>query len=173
MSTEAKKKMSSDSRYAIYQHFLLAVLPIMIPLTLGFVAGLFFRGKSLAIALPQEALSNLSGLLSDILGFLIGFVMLTLGFTSTSTLHIILRHPATKFEYLANMFMPIVYGFLLVGGIVCASAMIESGCILTLSLRKLIMCAAAFSAFVCSILKCLSCFFKMISSVTKENEKQE
>lgn len=173
MSTGAEKKMSSDSRCAIYWHLLFAVLPIMIPLVLGFVVGLLFRGKTLDIASPQEALSNLSGLLSDVLGFLIGFVMLTLGFTSTNTLHVILRFPATKFEYIANMFVPIIYGFLLVGGIACASAMIESGCALTLSLRKLIICAAAFAAFACSMLKCLSCFFKMVSSVAKESEKEE
>lgn len=173
MSAGAKKKMSTDSLYAICQHLLYAVLPIMIPLIVGFGVGLFFRGKSLIIASPQEALSNLSGLLSDVLGFLIGFVMLTLGFTSTNTLNIILRFPATKFEYIANMFVPILYGFVLVGGIACASAMIESGCVITLSLRKLIMCAAAFMAFAFSILKCLSCFFKMISSVTKENEQKK
>lgn len=171
MNTNVKKKMSTDSRKAICWHLLYAVLPILLPLLIGFSAGLFFRGKTLEIASPQEALSNLSGLLSDILGFLIGFVMLTLGFTSTNTLRVVLRFSATKFEYIVNMFVPIIYGFLLVGGIACASAMIESGCSLTLSLRKLIMCVAAFAAFACSILKCLSCFFKMVSSVTKENEK--
>lgn len=168
MSVNKKSRIGTDALRKMFMHFFFAVFPVICPFAVGFVIGLLFRGRVIDIVSPQEALSNFSGLLSDVLGFLIGFAMLTLGFASSTTIKIILNNPATKFEYLVNTFVPIVYGFILAGVIVGLSGVISGQCILSISMRKLIVFFSSFIAFVCSIIKCLTCFFKIISSVVRE-----
>lgn len=168
MSVNKRSRIGTDALREMFRHLFFAIFPVIFPFSVGFVIGLLFRGRVMDIVSPQEALSNLSGLLSDVLGFLIGFVMLTLGFASSTTIRIILNNPATKFEYLVNTFVPIVYGFILAGVIVGLSGVISGQCILSISMRKLIMFFSSFIAFACSIIKCLTCFFKIISSVVRE-----
>ncbi len=163
-----KHDVSTDAGLWIIKHFIFAVFPVVTTLVAGGVVGWFARDWSIEVVSPQEALSNLCGLLSDVLAFLIGFVMLLLGFASSNTLKTIYKYPATRFEYKINMLVPILYGFLLTAAIVVASAFVDGREVIVLSGRRASMYVAMIAAFIFSIIKCLCCHFKMIASVTKE-----
>lgn len=160
--------MSINAAKAILKRIFFTILLLAVPMALGFMIGLLFKGQTVTIISPQEALSNLSGFISTIIGFLISFIVVTLGFSSSETMCTILESDATRFEYMISCFFPIVVGFMLEVAVIILSAMIDVGVPLVISARKLCFGIGIFCGFFALLLGCLRCIFKVTTIALTE-----
>ena len=165
--------MSTDSMRAVCKHVFLAILPPLLCTLFGSVIGSFFKESVVSIPSLQNALSNLSGMISNTLGFLISYIILVLGFAHSKSIHVIFANVAPRCEFITNMIVPILIGFCLLGYIILKSAMIPDGTATDCAGQELFVLIGLLVSYFVSMFKCILCYFKVIRSVSSEINKQK
>ena len=130
--------------------------------------GNFFSDKEIMIYSPQDFFSNLINMMSIIVGFLLTFIGLVLGFTATKSMRTILQNPAPCYKLVCNLVIPLLIGLVLVIYILYLSIPVPNDKALIIKGDALARNISYILAFFSSIVKSTFCLFAIVKSIASE-----
>ena len=163
-------KLSSDSKSKICLYTLTVLAPIVICILLGVIIGKQLADNEITIYSPQDLISNVVNMLSIIIGFLLTFLGLVLGFATTKSMRTIINNPAPRYKLIINLFTPFIGGILLILYILYISATMPNDRFLIIKGNDLAKKLSYIVAFFASIVKTTFCFLPIVKSIASEDD---
>lgn len=167
MRQEEKDSLSRPALKKCIWHFIKAfLLPALIS-TLPVLLCCGRYGKQLVdIVSPQAALSNISGFITMILGFLFTFLSIILGLSGTKNIQSIFHFPATRFQFWCTLLAPMIYGLIALVFTTCMSAMLPDAK-LSCTLSDLLPCCVPVMTFLLSFLNSSIIYIRVINTAAR------
>lgn len=163
LKQEEKGSISRLARKKCILHFIKAfLLPALIS-TLPVLLCCGRYGKQLVdIVSPQAALSNISGFITMILGFLFTFLSIILGLSGTKNIQSIFHFPATRFQFWCTLLAPMIYGLIALVFTTYMSAMLPDAKLSCTMSEMLLYCSSVLT-FLLSFLNSSIIYIRVIN----------
>ena len=161
-------KISTDSWKKICLYTITSIAPLAICIILGIFVGKLFSDKEIMIYSPQDFFSNLINMMSIIVGFLLTFIGLVLGFAATKSMRTILQNSAPCYKLGCNLVIPLLIGLALVIYILYLSIPVPNDETLIIKGDEMARNISYILAFFSSIIKSTFCLFTIVKSIASE-----